>query len=277
MTQNQSRAVGDFTVTAVSDGMLNTTHDVILQIDKAESERLTGIALGQPVPLDVNCFLIRHNGRRILVDVGAGHQMGPTLGQLPKSLRAIGVEPVDIDTILLTHLHSDHSLGLIDEAGRAVYPNAELVLHEVEAAFWLDRTPSPDDSERVARNTKAQRIVTAPYRDRIHRIKGGEAMPGIAAMLRPGHTPGHTNWLIESGGARLLIWGDIVHLAAVQLARPDATLIYDVAPQQARATREEVLDWVVREDLCVAGAHLPWPGFGRIVRAGAAFGYRAES
>ena len=200
-------------MTAVSDGVLNSNHDVILGIDKAESARLTGIPYGQPLPLDVNCFLIRHRDRLMLSDAGSGHTMGPTLGKLPQNLRAIGVAPEAIDIILLTHLHPDHSLGLVDEAGRAVFPKAELIVHEVEAAFWLDRTPQPDDSERVTRNTKAQRVVTAPYRDRIRRISDGEVLPGITAMLRPGHTPGHTNWLIQSGDDRLLIWGDIVHLA----------------------------------------------------------------
>jgi glyoxylase-like metal-dependent hydrolase (beta-lactamase superfamily II) len=147
-----------------------------------------------------------------------------------------------------------------------------LIVHQVEASFWLDRTPLPDDSERVARNTKAQRVVTAPYRDRIRRIADGEALPGITATLRPGHTPGHTNWLIQSGGDQLLIWGDIVHLASVQMARPDATLIFDVAPETARDTRQRVLEWVAAERLCVAGAHLPFPGFGHVERA--AGGYR---
>ena len=147
---------------------------------------------------------------------------------------------------MLTHLHSDHSLGLIDQEGRAVFPNAELIVHETEAAFWLDRTLQDNDPERITRNSKAQRAVTAPYRGRIRRIKDGEVLPGITAMLRPGHTPGHTNWLIQSGGEHILIWGDIVHLAAVQLARPEARLIYDVEfghgggdpPARARLGRE---------------------------------------
>jgi glyoxylase-like metal-dependent hydrolase (beta-lactamase superfamily II) len=273
----QARTVGEFTVTAVSDGFLNSNHDVILGIDRAESERLTGIPYGQPVPLDVNCFLIRHRDRLIVSDAGSGHTMGPTLGKLPQNLRAIGVAPDEIDILLLTHLHPDHSLGLVDEAGRAVFPKAELVVHEIEAAFWLDRTPMPDDSERVTRNTKAQRIVTAPYRDRIRRIKDGEVLPGITAMLRPGHTPGHTNWLIQSGNDRLLMWGDIVHLASVQLIRPDATLVFDVAPETARATRQHVLDWVASERLCVAGAHLPFPGFGRVARSGSGYAYLPEA
>jgi len=268
-----TRTIGEFTVTAVSDGVLYSNHDVILGIDQAESARLTGIAHGQPLPLDVNSFLIRHRGRLMLSDAGTGTSYQPTLGKLPHNLRAIGVDPGSIDTILLTHLHPDHSLGLVDEAGKAIFPKAELVVHEVEAAFWLDRVPQAGDSERIARNTKVQRAVTAPYRDRIRRVRDGEVLPGVSAALAPGHTPGHTNWLLQSGGERLLIWGDIVHLASVQLARPDATLVFDVDPQLARATRERVLDRVARENIAIAGAHLPAPGFGRIARAGGGFVY----
>jgi glyoxylase-like metal-dependent hydrolase (beta-lactamase superfamily II) len=268
--------VGEFTVTVVSDGVLNSNHDVILGIDKAETARLTGIPYGLPLPLDVNCFLIRHRDRLILSDAGSGHTMGPTLGKLPQNLRAIGVAPEAIDIIMLTHLHPDHSLGLIDEAGRDVFPNAELIVHTAEAVFWLDRAARPTDSERVTRNTKAQRTVTAPYRDRIHRIEDGEVLPGITAMLRPGHTPGHTNWLIQSGGKRMLVWGDIVHLASVQMARSDASLVFDVEPTLARTSRERVLEFSAAGGLLVAGAHLPFPGVGRVERAGQGFRFQAE-
>ncbi len=269
-----TKQVGEFSVTAVSDGMLYSNHDVILGIERVESERLTGIPYGQPLPLDVNAFLVRHGGKLMLSDAGSGHTMGPTLGKLPQSLRATGVAPEQVEIILLTHLHPDHSLGLVDEQGRAVFPNAELIVHEVEAAFWLDRAPQQNDSERITRNTKAQRAVTAPYRDRIRRIKDGEVLPGITAQLAPGHTPGHTNFLLQSGSDRLLLWGDIVHLAAVQMARPDATLVFDVDPQLARATRERVLGWAATEGVVVAGAHLGFPGFGRVVRSGAGYGYQ---
>jgi glyoxylase-like metal-dependent hydrolase (beta-lactamase superfamily II) len=269
-----TRQVGDFTVTAVSDGVLYSNHDVILGVDKDDSARLTGVPYGQPLPLDVNSFLIRHRGKLILSDAGSGQAMQPTLGQLPANLRAIGVPPEQIDVILLTHLHPDHSLGLVDEADQPVFPRAELVMHEREAAFWLDRVPQPTDSERVARGTQAQRRVTAPYRDRIRRINDGEVLPGITAMLRPGHSPGHTNYLIESRGERLLVWGDIVHLASVQMQRPDATLVFDVDPDLARASRQRVLADSVSENLLVAGAHLPAPGFGRVVREGAGYGFK---
>ncbi|MBM3528391.1 MAG: MBL fold metallo-hydrolase [Alphaproteobacteria bacterium] len=268
------RNVGEFHVTAVSDGVLvNSNHNIIQGIDKAESERLTGVPYGQTLPLDVNAFLIRHRGKLILSDAGSGHTMGPTVGMLPQNLRAIGVPPESIDILLITHLHSDHSLGLVDEAGRAVFPKAELVLHQVEAEFWLDRVVQPGDSERVQKNSAAQRRVTAPYGGRMRRVNDGEVLPGIAARLAPGHTPGHTNWLIESGGDRLLLWGDIVHLASVQLARPDATLVFDVIPDMARATRQRVLEQAAAERLCVAGAHLPFPGFGHVARAPGGYSY----
>ena len=271
-----TRTVGDFTITAVSDGLLTSPPEVVLGVSKEDLVALTGVPPGQNLPLDVNCFLIRHNGKLMLSDVGSGNGMGPNLGKLPQNLRAIGVAPEDIDIILLTHLHPDHSLGLLDAAGKAVYPKAEILVHEIEAAFWLDRAPRDDDSERVTRNTKAQRTVTAPYRDRIRRITDGEVLPGITAILRAGHTPGHTNWLIQSNGDRFLMWGDIVHLAAVQVPRPEAALVFDVDPEMAKVSRAAAFEWVAREGVMVGGAHLGYPGFGRLERAGQGYAFRPE-
>jgi glyoxylase-like metal-dependent hydrolase (beta-lactamase superfamily II) len=269
-----TKKVGEFTVTAVTDGVLYSNHDVILGVDKDESGRLLGIPYGKPVPIDVNSFVIRHNGKLILSDAGTGQGLQPMqkdLGKLPENLRAAGADPAAIDIIMLTHLHSDHSFGLIDEQGRAVFPKAELIIHEVEAAFWLDRELQPGDSERIVGNSKRQRAILAPYRGRIRRVKDGPVLPGITAMMRPGHTPGHTTWLIQSSGEKILIWGDIVHLAAIQLARPEARLIYDVDTDLAAATRAKVLDWCAKERLTVAGAHIGFPGFGKVVRNGEQF------
>jgi glyoxylase-like metal-dependent hydrolase (beta-lactamase superfamily II) len=269
-----AKKVGEFTVTPVSDGVLYSNHDVILGVDKDESARLTGVPYGQPLPLDVNSFLIRHDGKLILSDAGTGQALQPVqknLGKLPANLRVAGAPPEAIDIIMLTHLHSDHSMGLIDEQGRPVFPQAEILIHEVEAAFWLDRKLQPNDTDRIVANSNKQRAVLAPYRDRIRRIKDGPVLPGITATMRPGHTPGHTNWLIESGGERLLIWGDIVHLAAVQLARPEARLIYDVDTDLAAATRAKVLEWAASEKITVAGAHIRYPGFGKVTKTGNRF------
>jgi glyoxylase-like metal-dependent hydrolase (beta-lactamase superfamily II) len=271
-----SRTFGDIEVTAVSDGRLKTSIDVVLDIERAETERLVGGAENAEQFLAVNSFLIRHGGKNLLVDAGAGNSMQPTLGRLPENLRALGVAPELIDTVLLTHMHPDHSNGLVDAAGNAVYPNAEIVAHETEARFWLDREELATDSERVKRNTAASRRVFSAYGDRLRRVRDGEALPGIAAFMQPGHTPGHTAWLVQSGGDSVLFWGDIVHLAAIQIPHPEAGLVFDVDADMARASRRRVFDWVAADRLRVAGAHLDFPGFGTVTRAGTGYRWEAE-
>jgi glyoxylase-like metal-dependent hydrolase (beta-lactamase superfamily II) len=196
--------------------------------------RLAGTTDG--VHIAVNAFLLKLQGRWALIDAGAGNSMGPTLGKLPEHLRAFGVAPEEIAAVFLTHIHPDHSNGLVDDAGRAVFPNAELILHEAEARFWLDREQASGETERIRRNIARAAVATAPYRSRMRPVREGEAMAGISAVALPGHTPGHTGWLLASGKASLLIWGDLVHLASVQVARPDI---------------EFLMSWVVARKLAV--------------------------
>ena len=268
------RRIGAFEVTAVSDGTLQASVDVILGLTRDECDALLGAA-SDPFWLSVNCWLIRHRQQLILVDTGGG-SMVPTLGRLPDNLRAAGVAPDAVETILLTHLHSDHANGLIDAEGHAVFPNAELFVHEKEAGFWLDRDVTPKDSERLRRNTLGAQRATAPYRDRIRRVSDGEVLPGISAVLLAGHTPGHTGWLLRSAGERLLIWGDIVHLADVQIPRPDAALVFDVDQEAAVAARRHAFEWTARERLLVAGAHLDFPGFGYMLRDGESYRFEPD-
>jgi glyoxylase-like metal-dependent hydrolase (beta-lactamase superfamily II) len=272
----QSRKIGDIEVTPLSDGVLTTSLDVVLGLQKEELERLSGKKAGDPVPIAVNAFLLKLRDKLVLVDAGSGNTMGPTLGKLPDNLRALGVAPEQIEIILLTHLHPDHSNGLVDDDGRAIYPNAEIVLHADEAGFWLDRDPSTGASERISRNIAKSALTTKPYRARMRTVRAGEVLPGVSALPLPGHTPGHSGWLIESGKEALLIWGDLVHLAAVQVARPDTGLVFDVDPQAACATRRRMFDRVAAERLKIAGAHLDFPGFGTIVRKGSGFRFEPD-
>jgi glyoxylase-like metal-dependent hydrolase (beta-lactamase superfamily II) len=274
MTPN-TRTIGDIEVTPISDGVLRTSLDVVLKLDRAERERLSGKSIGDPIHISVTAFLLKLQHRYALIDVGSGDTMGPTLGRVPESLRAAGVAPEQIETIFLTHLHPDHSNGLVDHAGRAVFPNAELILHEEEARFWLDRDETSATEERIRRNIAKARVTTAPYRARMRTVRDGEAMPGVSAILQAGHTPGHTGWLLHSGNDSLLIWGDLVHLASIQIPRPDTGLVYDVDPQMAGVTRQRMFDRIAADRLRVAGAHIDFPGFGYVTRSGA--GYRFET
>lgn len=270
-----SRKIGDVEVITVSDGRLDSTYGTFL--GSAEEVERAGLSPDAPVSLPVNAFLLRSNGKRVLVDAGSGSSMGPTLGKLPDNLRAIGMAPETIDFVLLTHIHPDHSNGLVDDEGRPNFPNAEIMVHADDLRFWVEREPDAADSEARQRVMKQARRAFAPYRDRVRAISEGELLPGISAHPQPGHTFGHTGWLVSSGGEALLIWGDIVHVPAVQFARPDALLSVDLDPQAARRSRLRVLEWVATGRIRVAGAHLGFPGIGHVLRDGSGYRFEAEA
>jgi glyoxylase-like metal-dependent hydrolase (beta-lactamase superfamily II) len=202
---------------------------------------------------------------------------GPSLGRLAGNRAALGVKPADIDTVLVTHLHPDHVGGLVDAGGQAVFPNAELVVHAVESAYWSDPAvlaAAPEGQEKQA--VRLSLATIAAYRDRTRSVTGGEVLGGVTAVPAPGHTPGHTGWLIASGGDGLLVWGDIVHLPGLQFARPDAGMAFDVDGALAIATRRRILDMAATDRLCVAGMHMDFPGFGHVVRAGSGYAFIGE-
>ena len=233
------RRIGDITVTTLSDGYLDGSMAVIQNIPEAEAVQLLRDSF-RPVPrrTAVNCFLITAGGRTALVDTGCGTAMAATGGKLFEHLAAVGVAPAAIDTVLLTHMHPDHSNGLADAAGNALFPNAELVLHAAELAFWHDDAAmaKADETSR-ARNFMAGRTQVAPYKARTRTHTGGEVFPGVTAMPFPGHTPGHSGYMVASGHDSLLIWGDIIHVPEIQIPRPEVTMTFDIEPVQAAATR----------------------------------------
>jgi glyoxylase-like metal-dependent hydrolase (beta-lactamase superfamily II) len=267
--------IGDIEVVPVSDGLLNVTLEPFIDIDHEECARISGHPIKGPVPLAVNAYLVKFNGKLALVDAGSGSTMGPTLGKLPENLRAIGVAPEKIDYVLLTHIHPDHSNGLVDDNGEAYFPNAEVIVSGEDAAFFLDRDPAVETDFRQRAMRAAQRAF-APYEERTRRIASGEIFTGISAHPQPGHTLGHTGWMIASRNDALLIWGDIVHVSGVQFARPDAALTFDLDPEAARKSRKRVFDWVSNDRIRVAGAHLDLPSYGHVSRKGLGFAFSAE-
>jgi glyoxylase-like metal-dependent hydrolase (beta-lactamase superfamily II) len=264
------RRVGDITITSVSDGYLDGSMAVIQNIPAEDAARLLRAAF-RPVPrrTAVNTFLIRAGGRTALVDTGCGPGMQASGGKLFQNLAAAGVAPAEIDTVLLTHMHPDHSNGLADAAGQALFPNAELVLHAAELAFWNDDgAMAKADAVSRQRNFQACRDQSAPYQARTRTFTGGEVFPGVTAMPFPGHTPGHTGYLVASGTESLLIWGDIIHVPEVQVPHPEATMLFDIDQTQAAATRRRVFDMVATDGLAVAGMHMHFPGLLHLARHG---------
>ena len=261
-----SLKIGDYTVTAFSDGVFETSIDVTVGVDKAMTQKLSGKSLTDPVFLSVNAFLVEGRGLRALVDAGTGDTMGPELGKLPENLVAAGVPLDTITHILLTHIHPDHSNGLIDGAGAAWFPKAEVVVQEDEIKFWNDRDLSLAAHDRQRKTMVNARRSLAPYANRTTRIGDGEFLPGIHAMKSPGHTPGHNTWTVEGGRDSLIIWGDTIHMAFMQLERPEIAFIFDTDPELAVKSRLRLLDRVAADRTRVAGMHLDFPGFGYVRR-----------
>jgi glyoxylase-like metal-dependent hydrolase (beta-lactamase superfamily II) len=192
-----------------------------------------------------------------------------SMGKLPSVLRAAGVTLDSIQTVILTHLHGDHCGGLVDAEGNASFPDAEIVLHRAESAYWLesnlDEVPDRKTFEFI-------RQMLAPYAKRTRLIERGEVVPGIHALPLPGHTPGHTGYRLGSGSSSVLIWGDIVHVPAVQSALPAAGTAMDVDPAVAVKTRRETFRRAAEEGFFVAGMHLEFPGLAQLKAEGD--GYR---
>ena len=266
------KAVGDIEVTALYDGFINMPPTWIQDMPGEEFERRLGLTPGQQGRITVNSFLLKLGDAYAMVDAGSGPTMGPNLGLQPDSLRAAGVQPEEIRAVFLTHFHPDHSNGLIDAAGTPIYPNAEIYAHEREEAFWLNDLPAgvPDMATRVAGNI---RNSAKAYADRLHWVREGEVTSGVAAVPLPGHTPGHTGWLVRSRGEGLIVWGDLIHVCAIQVETPEAVMTFDIDQESARMSRRRGLDMVATDRLAVAGAHLDFPGFGTIERKGTGYRY----
>ena len=268
-----SMTVGGVEVQGLSDGTLPTSVDKVVDMDAAEVERLVGGTDNGTFHIPVNNFVIRRDGRVIMIDAGAGNTMYPTLGRLPGNLRAAGIDPKAVTHIVITHLHGDHANGLVDDAGNAHYPNAEIVVHEIEADFWM----APDganDPDKVKGNRARTRINLKPYLERIHRVRGTEDYLGFVPVVAPGHTPGHTCWLLTApGGGGFMALGDVVHVSAIQVSHPNAGMIYDLDKDLAVKSRKRILDMAASERLAIAGAHVNAPGFGHIVRKGTTFAF----
>jgi glyoxylase-like metal-dependent hydrolase (beta-lactamase superfamily II) len=267
---------GTFEVTAVTDGMIELPFSLFPAADKAEAQALFAKARrAENVPTAINTYVINTGAKLILVDTGYGNMAGPDAGYLLGNLKAAGYEPAQFDAVVITHMHPDHVAGLLSPDGKPVFTNAALLINGKEHAFWTDEGITSRAPAEAQPFFKAAQAAVKPYEKQLQLYKDGEELsPGIVATAAPGHTVGHTALTISSGKDSLLIWGDIVHVAALQFPRPEWAISFDTDQALAIETRKALFSRVAADGTLVAGMHLDFPGLGYVTREAQGYSYQ---
>jgi len=268
--------VGAFEVTA----LLDATSTFDLHWLKAEPATLQPLAAKQFQPADkiagtVSAFLINTGRQLILVDTGAGGFWGgEAFGYLTRNLRASGYRPEQVDIVLLTHLHADHVGGLRNADGKRKFPNATVSMLQADSDFWLSKEIAAKAPPEAKEFFDLAQASAKPYQaaGKWKPIAPGEEIvPGVRSRPIVGHTPGHTGYEVTSNGQSLLIVGDAVHVAQIQLERPDIGVVFDLDGTAADKSRAELFDEVARRGQLIGGPHLPFPSLGRLRREVASY------
>ncbi len=271
--------LGSFELTVLSDGPLqfgppqasvfsDTTKDDMMKVLVDNYLPTDNVALSQ------NALMVNTGNQLILIDTGLGafKMAGNDTGQLPANLKAAGIDPKDVDAVVLTHAHADHCFGLLTADGSRVFPNAQIYITQADYDFWTDeaKVSHPQIGQFVA----ATRKHLLPNRDRMIFIKDGqEVLPGIHAIAAPGHTVGHTAFMITSENQSICNVGDIVHHHVISVETPRKAFTYDTDGKQAVDSRLRAFDMLASRRIPLVAFHFPWPGIGYVGRQGDAFRY----
>ncbi|MDR0195828.1 MAG: MBL fold metallo-hydrolase [Myroides sp.] len=265
--------VGDIKVTALSDGSVDIDVKQLFEPkDGNTAEQLVKKEyLQNPVEVSINTYLIQDGKKNILVDTGAGDIFGSNAGSLLKSLNAYGLKPSEITDILITHIHADHTGGLVVN-DKMVFPNATLHVNEQELNFWFKEVVLSDEQDTNkgadAKTYENARNMMTPYikANKVKTFKGDnvELLSNIKALCFAGHTPGHTVYVLQSKGELMYFWGDLVHVASVQFLDPFMTDHFDVEQEEAKQTRYTFYEKVVKQQALIGASHISFPGIGRL-------------
>ena len=271
--------LGAIEATVVSDGPLpmgEPKPDVFIGLSKDEF----GKALADNflptdnVVLEQNALVINAGDRVALFDTGMGtsKMLGPDTGRLIANLKAAGIAAGDIDAVVLTHAHPDHCFGLMTDAGARLFPNAQIYMAQADLEFWTDEGKLSNDMLKGFVAGARQQLL--PNRDRMVFVKDGEEfLPGVQAMSAPGHTVGHTVYIVTSQGKTLCNAGDIAHHHVIASERPRLEFTYDTDGKQAVASRLRVFDMLAAQRIPFVAYHFTWPGLGYLAKRGEAFRY----
>ena len=250
-------AIGGITLVALADvpnAPAPATPNTALLVGLSQEE-LTRVT-GDDMANSINMFVLKTDKGNYLFDTGLGED-GPRKGEMIASLKSAGFAPEDIDAVVITHFHPDH-IGGLAKGGKAVFPKATLYVGRLE----VEKGPPVFDKFSGAYAGKTVRFEW-----------GDEVLPGIKALEAAGHTNGHTVFLVEKAGDRLLIAGDLIHFGGVQLARPEIAVTYDTDTAAAIKARKRVFTMAAEEGIPVASMHLRFPGVGKLAKAGEGYSF----
>ena len=270
---------GDIEVTVLSDGFRMVPVDGNYLSNASIYDLAKALAAaGLPTDKMKNTYspiMLTTAGRRVLFDTGNGEaaaiQSKNERGTLNANLAEAGIDRNSIDTVVISHFHADHVNGLLMADGTKAFPNAEIMVPQNEWNFWMDdgemsraskgRMTELFQNNRRVFDTVLKRQVT-PY------AWNKEVVPGVMAIGTPGHSIGHTSYMVESGGKKMFVQSDVCNNVYVFAPYPDWHGFFDQDPPQAAATRRKVYDLLVAEKLPVQGYHFPFPSLGRIEKQG---------
>lgn len=269
--------LGAYEVTVLSDGWIPLETKIFSGDPDGAAKLLEGAFLPKDkTPTSVNEWVINTGDQLVLVDTGTSNVFGPTLGRMAKNLAAAGIDPAAVDTVIITHLHPDHVAGLLTADKQVAFPNAGVQVNEADYNFWTSPEITAKAPDAIKPFFQMAQTAIKPYADagKITMVKDGAALaPGMTAVVAPGHTVGHTMVRVSSQGQDLLLWGDVVHNAALQFADPERALAFDTDIPLAIATRKKVFDMAATDRLLIAGAHLAFPGVGHVAKAAVGYVY----
>jgi len=269
--------VGDYEVTLLHDGaFVRPTQGYVTNISQEQADATSAANYMPPgkVTVPFNPTLINTGSKLILIDTGLGPVPNAPVGQVFANLKAAGVEPKDIDILILSHLHPDHINGLRAADGGMAFPNAEIKAPAPEWSFWMNDDNMKQTSSKMMQDYFANtRKILGGLENKItHYDWDKEVAPGVTALATPGHTPGHTSFAVASGSARILVQSDVTNVPEFFLRNPDWHVAYDTDPEQAQKTRHKFYDMAATEKALIAGFHFSFPNAGHVEKDGT--GYR---
>jgi glyoxylase-like metal-dependent hydrolase (beta-lactamase superfamily II) len=271
--------VGSIEVTAVYDGIWRKPHDPTFIKNASVEDTKEALAKAglttefMPIPLTV--VVLKIGDKYVMIDSGSGvGQWQANATNLPSNMKAAGIDRGQISTILVSHFHPDHVWGLMEKGtNAAVFPNAELIVSSTEYKWWTD--PGRVEKLPEGRRPAGKRIgdVFPTWKNWKLVEDNAEVAPGVRLLAAPGHTPGHSAFLVTSGKDQLMVSNDAMYVPALLAPHPDWQGAYDQDGATAVTTRRKLMDRVIADKMMVCGAHFPFPGRGTFTKDGDAYAF----